>query len=141
MSCKNNEEYEALVLDAAAAAIEAAYAFLQEKGHEDPLDKDTVIHSQLHDDVMWAFIRVWGGHFYSPFMKLIDFEGLLYPEDSGEYYRQVIPRQVADVIIQKASNLLEACKNDGPSLPEKMKNHLSWIVENGMPYGVVVADD
>ena len=133
----NPENYDQTIIDAVVAARDAASVVLKERGYE-TLHEGKVIHNAIHDDIMWAFIRVWGGHVFSPFLKLIDFEGLFYPEDSGEFTGQTIPQQVADLIIQKATALLEADNNEGNTLSEKMREHLTSIVESGMPYGVKV---
>lgn len=133
----NPENYDNIIMEAVMAASDAAYAVLREHGQE-TLHEDRIIHTEIHEDIMWAFIRMWGGYVYSPFLKLVDFEGLLYPENSREFTGHTIPQQVADVIINKAKALLEADSNESGTFPEKMKEHLISIVENGMPYGVKV---
>ena len=44
------------------------------------------------------------------------------------------------MIIKKAALLLETDSEGGNKLTDDMVNHLTWIVENGLPYGVKVED-
>lgn len=139
MSCSTREEYDSFIVEAALAARDAAYAFIKDRGHE-TTHEGQVVHTEVYDDVMWAFIRIWGGHIYSPYIRLLDFEGLLYPNNSSGYEGQQIPKEVADIIIKKAAILLETDSEGGNKLTDDMVNHLTWIVENGLPYGVKVED-
>lgn len=134
------EDSEHTIIKAVNAAREAAYNILRDDGYE-IVQEGCIIHSEIYDKVMWAFIRTWGGYGNSPYLKLVDFEGLFYPGFEGRYEGQTIPKQVAELILERAKSVLEIAEAQKTELPSLVKEHLTSIINNGMPYGVKVEDE
>lgn len=128
---------EELAVNAAVAAADAAKRYLKENGIE--LNDEN---ADIQKESLWTFIRIWDNRAYSPFLKILDFEALLYPHsEESDYAGQVIPRSVAMDIVYRAKELLSLEDSEKGTLSKIMKEHLESIINNGMPYGVKVADD
>ena len=126
-----------LAFSAAEAAIAAANSYLEGRGISKNFDDPA-----LHEEIMWQFIRIWDYREFSPFLKILDFEALLYPgANEDDYVGQTIPRDVALDIIGAAKKLLHSVETEDFKFSNLMQEHLRNIVENGLPYGVRVSDD
>ena len=125
-----------IAFNAAEAAIIAAHSYLESIGISKNFDN-----SDLYDEVMWQFIRTWSSRELSPFLKILDFEALLYPgADRDNFAGQTIPRDVALDIIETAKKLLNFEETEDCKLSNLLREHLRSIIDNGLPYGVKVSD-
>lgn len=124
---------DTVILEAASAGVLGARKYLESCEIPNAFEN-------LKDSVFWAFVKLWENRIHSPLIKIIDFEGLLYPDNPGDFNGQVIPKEVADVISGRAQYVLEAELNGQLTLPDKVRAHLQNIVNTGMPYGIIVED-
>jgi hypothetical protein len=125
-----------IAFNAAEAAIIAAHSYLESIGISKNFDN-----SDLYDEVIWQFIRTWGSREFSPFLKILDFEALLYPgANATDYEGQIIPQSVALAVIDTAKKLLNSEETEDFKLSNLMREHLRSIIDNGLPYGVKVSD-
>lgn len=124
---------DAIILEAASRAVYAARQYLEACETPNAFEN-------LKDSVFWAFVKLWENRIHSPLIKIIDFEGLLYPDNPGDFNGQVIPKEIAEVIIGRAQYVLEAETKGQLSLPDRVRDHLQDIINNGMPYGVIAED-
>lgn len=121
--------------DIVSEAIESlTKALANEKGEVDP---------EVRSEVLWTFIRTWDLRETSPYLKLLDFEALLYPpasDDTKDYYNQSLPKFAADDIMWRVTTALEADAKGEITLTPMMKEHFQNIKDNGLPYGCYILE-
>lgn len=137
---ENQAEYENTVIKAATEASNKMYEVLRESGYEST-HAGQVVPTKIYYDAMWEFIRIVGGYSHSPFLKLIDFSGVLHPDNQEDFNGQHIPKSVADIIIESARHIIDSSSKEEINLTPKIKAHLEDIINNGMPYGIIVTND
>jgi len=92
-----------------------------------------------HNEVFWTFIREFGNRQNSPYLRLQDMEGFLYP-DADSTFEKVIPRSAMTRISAFAENTLKYITENNVKVDDNIREHMQKVADGFTPYNYSIIE-